>query len=197
MTATVVVNPAPDCTNEAPTLDGQITVAEWGDEPSFTFVPEDDASRKVAGYLRWVGDQLYLAFEIADPTINHTTDSIRIYFDANMNAGDPDSDDRFFQIVRDNTLTARSGIGTNEDGLDWNSEYQSDDWNAVVSDAGAAGWSTEIQIKATNEMPDLSTGDPFGLMLLVQYTGSLGLWPEGAISNNAGTWQDIDNFACQ
>ena len=173
-----------------------MTVAEWGSEPAFTFAPDDDPSRLVNGYVRWVADQLYLAFEVADPTVNQSLDSLRVYFDVNNNAGDPDSADRFFQIVRDNTLTARTGIDTNADGLDWTSEYDSADWSAVVDDNGVDAWSIEMQIDATNEMPDLLAGNPFGTMTLVQYTGSLGIWPEGAVSNNAGTWQVVDNVLC-
>jgi hypothetical protein len=36
----------------------------------------------------------------------------------------------------------------------------------------------------------------FGMMVQVLFTGSLGIWPEDANSDLAGTWQDINNIAC-
>jgi hypothetical protein len=146
--------------------------------------------------MTWVGDQLYLAYLINDPTENQLTDSIKVYFDANNNAGDPDISDRFFQIARDGTLTARSGTGTNVDNLDWDSDYESDNWQAVVGEPTAGQWIVEIQIDTPNEMPDLLNGLPFGMMTIVQYTGSQGIWPEDAVSNDAGTWQTIQNTIC-
>jgi predicted component of type VI protein secretion system len=196
LTPTAVPTPLPDCSLDAPVIDGIVTEAEWGSEPAFTFAPDDDPTRLVKGYFRWVADQLYLAFEVADPTVDQSLDSLRVYFDVNNNTGDPDSADRFFQIVRDNTLTARTGINTNADGLIWISDYDSDDWIGVVTDNGVDAWSIEMQIDAANEMPDLLAGNPFGTMTLVQYTGSLGIWPEGAVSNNAGTWQVVDSVLC-
>ena len=177
-------------------VDGIVTVVEWGSEPAFTFAPDDDPTRLVKGYVRWVSDQLYLAYEIADPSVNQAIDSLRVYFDVTNNDGDPDSADRFFQIVRDNTLTARPGIDTNADGLDWASDYESLNWNAVVADSGVDSWSIEIQIDASSEMPGLLAGNPYGTMTLVQYTGSLGIWPTAAVSNDAGTWQDVANILC-
>lgn len=148
------------------------------------------------GYIRWVADQLYLAYEINDPSVDQKIDSLRVYFDASNNAGDPDSSDRFFQIVRDNTLMARTGINTNIDGLYWKTEYESQEWNAVVAESGVDSWSIELEIDATNELPTLLAGNPFALMTLVQYSGSLGIWPEAAKSDDAGTWQVVENNMC-
>jgi len=185
------------CTDDPPTLDGIFEVAEWGNTPIIEFAPEGDPDRRVQGYMLWASDQLYLSYIINDPTQNNLTDSLKLYFDANNNAGDPDQADRFFQIARDGTLTVRKGIDTNVDSLDWDSNYESDYWDAVVGEPVANQWIVEIMIDAPNEMPDLLNGQPFGHMILVQYTGSQGVWPEGAISNNAGTWHSVSNTNCQ
>jgi hypothetical protein len=195
--ATVSPIPSFGCTNLPPTLDGVIEVGEWGAEPLFEFAPDDDAARRVQGHMVWAGDQLYIAFIIADPTNNQLTDSLKVYLDANNNAGDPDAPDRFFQITRDGTLTIRAGIGTNVDSLDWDPDYESDNWLATVGEPGGDQWIVEMQIDAPNELPVLLSGQPFGMMTLVLYTGSQGIWPEGAISNDAGTWQEVNNEICQ
>ena len=196
LTSTAQPTPLADCSLEAPVLDGIVTEAEWGSDPAFTFAPDEDPTRLVKGYIRWVTDQLYLAYEINDPSVDQKIDSLRVYFDASNNAGDPDSSDRFFQIVRDNTLMARTGINTNIDGLYWKTEYESQEWNAVVAESGVDSWSIELEIDATNELPTLLAGNPFALMTLVQYSGSLGIWPEAAKSDDAGTWQVVENNMC-
>ncbi len=196
-TSTSAPSPAFACTNDPPTLDGIFEVAEWGSTPIVEFLPEGDPGRRVQGYMLWADDRLYLSYIINDPTQNNLTDSLKLYFDANNNAGDPDLADRFFQIARDGTLTVRTGIGTNVDSLDWDSNYESEYWNAVVGEPVANQWIVEMMIDTPNEMPDLLSGQPFGHMILVQYTGSQGVWPKGAISNNAGTWQSVTNINCQ
>ena len=194
--ATVAPIPAFGCSNTSPTLDGVFDIAEWGNQPLFAFAPDEDPTRRVEGFVTWVGDQLYLAYLISDPTNNPLTDSLKVYFDVNNNAGDPDISDRFFQISRDGTLTVRSGTGTNVDNLDWDSNYESGNWQAVVGEPAAEQWIVEMQIDTPNEMPELLNGLPFGMMNIVQYTGSQGIWPEGAISNDASTWQTIQNTIC-
>jgi hypothetical protein len=46
-------------------------------------------------------------------------------------------------------------------------------------------------------MPDALLGQPLGTMELVLYTGSQGVWPDDAISNDANTWQQIANPVCR
>ncbi|MGD2049445.1 MAG: hypothetical protein PVH03_08120, partial [Chloroflexota bacterium] len=194
--ATLAPSPSFGCVDSPPSIDGLFDIAEWGNDPLVIFEPDDDPARRVESYMTWFEDQLYLAYLISDPTDNQLTDSLKVYFDANNNAGDPDISDRFFQIARDGTLTARSGIGTNVDNLDWDSDYESDNWQAVVGEPAAGQWIIEMQIDTPNEMPDLLNGLPFGMMKIVQYTGSQGIWPEEAVSNDAGTWQTIQNSIC-
>lgn len=163
----------------------------------FTFVPDGDAARRVQGFLTRDGDHLYVAFVIGDPTSDLTTDSLRFYIDANDNAGDPDFPDRFFQITRDGTQTVRAGLGTNSDGNDWDASYESQNWEAAVGEPGANRWVVEMQIDAASELPDVQAGNPFSSMVLVLYTGSQAIWPEGGETNDAGTWQPFANALCQ
>jgi len=200
-TPTVTLAPAPRpalaCVSTPPTIDGVVTVTEWEDGPLFTFVPDGDAARRVQGFLTRDGDHLYVAFVIGDPTSDLTTDSLRFYIDANDNAGDPDFPDRFFQITRDGTQTVRAGLGTNSDGNDWDASYESQNWEAAVGEPGANRWVVEMQIDAASELPDVQAGNPFSSMVLVLYTGSQAIWPEGGETNDAGTWQPFANALCQ
>ena len=136
---------------------------------------------------------LYMAVDIADP-VAQEADSLRIYVDVNSNGGDPDFEDRYFDIgYLDGDVKVWSGIGTNVDGLSWNvgNGGDSDAWLVeVVRDT--AGWRMEMAVELAEEMPSLGT--QFGLMGEVLLTGSdlLG-WPVSAESINATTWQPINN----
>ncbi|MCI0644472.1 MAG: protein kinase [Chloroflexi bacterium] len=193
-TATSAPNPALACVTVPPTIDGSVQVTEWGTTPLFTFQPPGDPSRQVQVYVVKDASSLYLAFIINDPTSDPAIDSLKLYFDATNNAGDPDSADRFFQVIRDGTLTIQAGIGTNTDGQDWTS-HTSTNWTAVVGEPGGSRWVVEMDIDLA-EMPVLQDGNPFAGMILVLYVGSQQSWPAGAITNNAGTWQDFNNVVC-
>ena len=138
-------------------------------------------------------DRLYMAFLINDDT-NDSTDSLRLYFDGTNNGGDPDTEDRFFQIARNNIQAVWAGIGSNSDGNNWNSAYTSGNWTAVIGEPGGNQWVVEMEVDVSAEMSSLA--NPFGLMTQVLYTGELASWPEGAASSNADTWQDVNNVSC-
>lgn len=159
------------------------------------FGPLGAPENQVTVYFLKDAANYYLAFEIGDTTLNQATDSLRLYFDVTKNAGDPDSTDRFFQITRDNTLTLQSGTASNADGLDWDPTYVSNKWEAVVGETGGNSWVIEMRIDAA-EMPVLADGNAFGMMSTVLYNVIIYNWPEGSISDNAGTWQQIDNQIC-
>lgn len=195
-TSAAIVNPVVSCTTTAPTLDGVMQPNEWGPVPAAEFGPQGSAEYTVAFYFLKNADGLYLAFQIGDPTFNELTDSLRVYFDATNNAGDPDSTDRFFQIARDGTTTVQAGMANNTDTLDWDNSYTSSNWSAVVGEPGGSSWVVEMAIDAA-EMPVLMDGNPFGMMAMVLYTGLLESWPVGAITDDAGTWQEVDNQVCQ
>jgi serine/threonine protein kinase len=190
-----VAKPILSCTSSPPTINGVIEPAEWSGGPLFTFEPDGDLARQVIVYFVRDASNFYLAFNINDPTFE-LSDSLKVYFDANNNAGDPDTPDRFFQIARDSTATVRAGKGTNADADDWDATYTSDKWTTVVGEPGGDQWVVEMQIDIANEMPLLVDGSPFGNMILVLYGGSQGAWPDGAISNDLGTWQEFANTVC-
>jgi eukaryotic-like serine/threonine-protein kinase len=181
------------CTDTPPTIDGNFDISEWGSTPLFQFQPENNGSRLVQVFFMRDASHLYLAFLINDETVD-PSDSLRVYFDTTNNGGDPDTSDRFFQIGRDGSLEIAAGIGSNSDGLNWNLGYTSNNWDAAVGEVAGQQWVVEIEIDASVEMSSLA--DPFGMMVQVLYTGEVALWPEGANTIDADTWQDVRNAVC-
>ena len=190
-----IVNPLVSCATAIPTLDGIMQPNEWGLVPFVEFGPDGSPENQVTAYFLKDAANYYLAFQIGDLTVNTATDSLRLYFDVTNNAGDPDSTDRFFQITRDATLTIQAGRENNADSLDWDAGYVSNNWEAAVGEPGGNSWVIEMRIDAA-EMPLLADGNPFGMMSTVLYNGIIYNWPDGTISDNAGTWQLIDNQVC-
>jgi eukaryotic-like serine/threonine-protein kinase len=192
-TNTPMPPPEIGCTDTPPTIDGIFDILEWGSTPLFQFEPENNGSRRVQVFFVRDATHLYLAFLINDETVD-PSDSLRVYFDTTNNGGDPDTSDRFFQIGRDGSLEIAAGIGSNSDGLNWNLGYTSNNWNAAVGEAAGQQWVVELEIDASAEMGSLA--DPFGMMVQVLYTGEMAVWPEGASTVNANTWQDVQNVVC-
>jgi hypothetical protein len=93
-------------------------------------------------------------------------------------------------------MTIQAGRETNSDSLDWSSDYTSSSWSAVVGEPENDTWVVEMSI-AESEIPILADGNPFRMMSMVLYTGLINPWPANAITDNAGTWQEIDNQNCQ
>jgi eukaryotic-like serine/threonine-protein kinase len=188
--------PAPElsCVDTPPTINGVFDITEWGSTPLFQFQPESNGSRRVQVFFVRDATNFYLAFLINDPT-QDMTDSLRLYFDTTNNGGDPDTSDRAFQIGRDGSQEISAGIGSNSDGLNWNPNYTSDNWQAAIGETAGQQWVVEMEINVAAEMGALT--DPFGMMVQVLYTGELATWPEGAASTNASTWQDVRNVACE
>jgi hypothetical protein len=188
--------PALSCVLTPPVIDGSLNVGtEWPGTPLFTFQPTvSGAERIVRVYAMRDASRLFLGYLINDAA-NESTDSVRLYFDTTNNGGDPDTADRFFQITRDGSRLVWAGIGNNTDGQEWDSNYTSSNWNAAVGEPGNNQWVVEMEINAIAEMGALA--DPFGLMTQVLFTGDLASYPSAALSNQADTWQDIDNILCQ
>ena len=138
------------------------------------------------------GSNYYLAFLVNDNTPDNS-DSVRVFFDTTNNGGDPDSADRYFQIGRDSTTAISAGIGSNTDTQTWDSSYSSENWAALIGNAGQPQWVIEMQVDA-GELGALT--DPFGLMLQVLYTGDITTWPAGATSSLLDNWQDVNNVTC-
>ncbi len=191
-TNTPIPAPVIACLAAPPTVDGIFQVAEWPGSPLFQFQPGNNAARLVQVYVGRDAANFYLAFLINDDT-DDATDSLRLYVDTTNNDGDPDTADRFFQIGRDQSLAVWAGTGSNSDGKNWNSDYDSDQWTAVIGEPGSDQWVVEMSIAAA-EFSGLA--NPFGLMTQVVYTGELATWPESASSFDPGSWQDVEDAVC-
>ena len=179
------------CLAAPPTIDGIFTPGEWPGAPLFQYSSPDRPGELVDVYMARDATNIYMAHLISDPTTD-PTDSLKVYFDVNGNKGDPDSPDRFFQIVRDGTMTLQAGIGSNFDGLTWN-PMVSTDWSAAIGESPGQ-WVVEISIDQPLLLTSLS--NPFGLMEQTLFTGSQLTWPDGANSNLLDNWQPIGNVVC-
>jgi hypothetical protein len=175
-----------------PAINGTFQITEWPNDPAFQFQPGDNLARLVQVYIGRDAAQYYLAFLINDNTPD-ASDSLRLYVDTTNNNGDPDSADRFIQIGRDQSTSIWAGIGSNSDGQNWNSNYTSTDWTAVIGEPGGNQWVVEMAVDVGELNP---LANPFGLMAQVIYTGDLATWPEDAIGANPSTWQDVNNVTC-
>lgn len=180
------------CAAESPTIDGQLSASEWdayyigtGSTPSgdetIDFATSKDSST------------LYFAVEIAD-TGAENSDSLRIYIDTNKNGGDPDAADRYVRIGYEaGVQQIWRGIGSNEDGDSWDvgATDLNENWQVAI-ERTAAGWTVEIAITIADEVPEL--GSEFSVMVQMLFTGvELVNWPDSAESEQASTWQLIDN----
>ena len=150
--------------------------------------------KKIFGLFGMLRERLVLEVEFSlNDITNNPGDSLRLYFDTTRNLGDPDTSDRFFQVVRDESLKVQAGIGNNADGLTWNSNYSSANWTAVVGEPGTNQWVVEMQIDVGLEMPALA--NPYGMMAQV-VSGDLATWPTAGDSVIANTWQGVNWPAC-
>ncbi|MEM7333798.1 MAG: protein kinase [Chloroflexota bacterium] len=193
-TNTAVPNPQLVCTDAPPAIDGVFDVTEWPGAPLVQFEPEGQEANRVQLFFVRDTTNLYLAFLINDET-EDDNDSLRLYFDTTRNGGDPDSADRFFQVLRDGTVQIQAGQNGNGDGQEWNSNYTSNFFQVEIDNSLNDQWVVEIVIDASAEMSALS--DPFGMMISVLYTGSLATWPEDGISNSLDTYQGVNNVICE
>ncbi|MBK8985726.1 MAG: protein kinase [Chloroflexi bacterium] len=186
-------NPVVACLVVPPVLDGSYSPVEWPGLPQIQFQPDGNPAGLVQGFLGRSGSTLYMAWLINDTT-NDASDSLRLFFDTTRNLGDPDTSDRFFQIVRSGSLAVQAGIGSNSDGQFWNAGYSSGNWTAVIGETGSNQWVVEMSIDIAAEMAALT--NPYGQMVQVLYTGELATWPVDGVSNNANTWQGVDWPTC-
>ena len=191
-TNTPMPNPVVACQATPPTINGTFDITEWPMVPQIQFAPEGNPSALVQGYLVRNGNNLYMAWLLNDNT-NNPSDALKLYFDTTRNLGDPDTADRFFQIVRDGTLLVQAGIGNNADGLNWNPAYSSANWTAVIGEPGTDQWVVEMQIDVGLEMPALA--NPYGMMVQ-SLSGDLAIWPEDGDSVIADTWQGVNWPVC-
>jgi serine/threonine protein kinase len=184
-------NPPLACISPAPVIDGVFSATEWPPSPMAQFAAPSNPSRRVTLYGGQDAGALYFAMLVNDPAVD-PSDEVRLGFDVTKNGGDPDSSDRFLIVRRDGTSEIWAGIGSNNDGLLWDSSYSSGNWTAVVGES-AGQWVAEIEIAAA-EMPALA--NPFGMMAQGQSTSDVATWPGIAYGNDPSTWQGVSNPTC-
>jgi serine/threonine protein kinase len=192
-TSTPIASPALLCLPTPPAINGDFQAAEWGTGPLLAFQPTGNPARLVEVYFSRDATHWYLAILINDDS-NNASDSLRFYVDATNNGGDPDGDDRFFQIGRDGSMDVWSGVGSNADNMNWDALYDSSDWTAAIGEPGGDQWIVEMEIDVSLEMAGLV--DPFGVMVQVLYTGDLASWPGSGVTSDPTTWQDVEDALC-
>jgi pSer/pThr/pTyr-binding forkhead associated (FHA) protein len=184
------------CTDFPPIIDGIIDASEWENGPMLSFAPEGNPQRSVQAFLDRDASSFYLGYIINDPVVDLTTDVINIAIDGNFNRDVPDGSDRLIQVLRDGTGRMQRGLGDNNNGSYWESEYQSSNWRVAVGETGDGQWVVEIAMDITEEIPDLADGGFFGYMILAGYSDILGVWPTGADLLDSSTWQTAASSAC-
>jgi hypothetical protein len=189
-TATIAVSYELSCSNELPALDGVVSPGEWGSEPVIRFDAGPAESWPVEGYMRWVTDQLFMAF-VVDDGLSGASESLTTYFDPEGDGESPEEQDRAFRIGRDGSLYSGSFL---EGAWTWQEGH--DNWTAAISDGPEGGWMMEVGINAALELPVMLAGQEFGLMVRAGQDGVDGSWPDGALPADSDSWQVFDNSLC-
>jgi serine/threonine protein kinase len=193
------IYPAPPiaCAPAPPVVDGDFQPGDWPSSPIAQFSPSSNPGQTVQLYLMKDGGNYYLAYLINDPTEDRG-DSLRIGFDndasgydSDTGLYDPDNVDRFFVVNRDGSTEAWSGIGSNTDGLTWDSSSSGINWDSAVGGT-IAQWVVEMQIPAS----ELNLEQLFGMMSQVQSTSGLATWAGVSYANDPSTWQPVSNTNC-
>jgi hypothetical protein len=190
---TPLPNPIIGCLPAPPAIDGVFNPAEWPGAPLAQFNPAGNPGALAQVYIGRNGPNVYLVFLVNDAT-NDATDAVQAYFDVLGNGGDPDAADRAFIVQRDGVTAVQAGIGSNSDGLTWNTAYTSTNWNAASGEAAGVQWVAEMEINVAAEMPSLSP--TYGLMFQVLYPVETAVWPTDANTASVNTWQRVDGAAC-
>lgn len=193
VTSTPTITPTPfpasACVSTTPTVDGDLSDAAW---LSIAPVVVTETGRTMQVFLAKDALRLYQAFIIDDATLNED-DLVRVYFDANRNLGDPDENDRMFEVYRTGELAVFQGQGSNADGLTWQ-PLISDDIVAGVGSTSAAQWVVETATVTEDGL--MSPSNPFSMMVEFVVDGETVTWPEGAVGGNAIDWAPIENPPC-
>jgi len=98
---TVIVEGQPNeiiaVSGSTPTIDGSISVGEWGDASSLSF-------NNTEVFVKQDGENLYIAFNVSDPTPN-ADENVHVFLDVNHDEGTlPKSDDIVISVFRNGTL---------------------------------------------------------------------------------------------
>ncbi len=199
-TPTIVPTDIPEflmaCTSIPPVIDGKIEASEWENGPMLSFAPEGNPQRLVQVYLDRDARSFFLGYIINDLVVELATDVINIAIDGNFSRGAPDGSDRLIQVLRNGTGRMQYGLGDNNNGSYWESNYQSSNWRVAVGETGSGQWVVEIVIDIAEEIPELVDGGFFGHMILAGYSDILGVWPTGADLLDSSTWQPVASSVC-
>ncbi len=172
-----------------PIIGGGFEPSSWPTEQFAQFSAATNPARQAQVYFVRNGGFFYLAYLINDP-VNDGTDQLRVFFDAQLNGGDPDASDRLLLVDRDGNWEVWAGIGSNSDSQLWDDSYSGSNWIVSVDDSGSQ-WIAQIQVDEQTDMPGLT--NPFGMMSQVQFTSAVATWPNGANGNNASSWQSVND----
>lgn len=200
VTSTPTITPTPPpamaCASSPPVVDGLLNDEVWQPGPAATVSEGGDS---LGVYLGKDAGTFYYALAIGDSSVD-AEDVAGIYVDANRNQGDPDEQDRLYEVARDGSVNVFRGIGTNVDGQQWE-PHESEGVQAAAAAAEAGQWTAELSVPLSgSSAPGLA--NPFGLMveILVEpgflFGGETIVWPEEAQAEDASTWSAVDNPSC-
>jgi len=170
-----------------PTIDGTIGTfsGEWDDASTVTFTVTDGGTCTV--YVKQDGSHLYVAFDIPDTTIYSSDDAGWVCLDVNHNGGDMDTDDLWFEVLRDGTTGEYYWTG-----IDWASRIP-DGWTAACTST-SAGFQIEYSISYSKigviaGVPDRTLGVMFET---IDYGSSTYSWPPPpSYDDYPETWADL------
>ena len=148
-------------------------------------------------YLTKDSDNLFQAVVVDDATLNEQ-DAVRLYYDVNLNLGDPDEEDRLIEVFRNGVLNVYHGRGSNVDSLAWE-PLATDTVVVEVGEPSNTQWALEMAIDTDSGLLDdglMSPSNPHGMMAEFLFEGDSVAWPPGANIADAGTWSPIDNPSC-
>jgi uncharacterized protein YjdB len=119
---TVAVNLSTVMANQVatpPTIDGNITEADWNLSKSITKVASGTMNNTATFGLLWDANNLYVAVKVLDATITtsntnvYDNDGVELYFDMNNNNGGYDASDRqWVKVMNSTNIWEKIGTGT-------------------------------------------------------------------------------------
>ena len=181
------------CLAGTPVLDGVSLMEDWGQQLLVQTSPEDNKfGVDLTGGK--VDNSLYFLVSVFDQE-HQPEDSLRLSLDANLNGGDPDSEDRAIVIFGDGRYALYAGIGSNEDGLGWDSNFSS---NGLVFQVASAdwGWSVEIKLDTLQFMTTVDQKVAVQLQLSARNQSAILNVPTNTSPDVLMGWQAVNNPNC-
>ncbi|HET6445823.1 MAG TPA: protein kinase [candidate division Zixibacteria bacterium] len=184
------------CVLIPPLINGSIASQEWGTEPLVKFASGPNGDQEVYLYELHDSGSLYISAIIEDLSWDPESDTFAVFIDANDISGDPDVEDRRFEVGRNGTMTMWTGVGDNSDGENWAPSGNLRNWTAFFAELPDGSWSVELQIDLASEMPRLLLGPSFRTFVQVQHTEDQSSWPDEAEGTDVANWQQIAIESC-